>query len=96
MSSKRNTLDLKEKGKIQAAYKVAKEFVFDDFVLGVGTGSTINYFIKAIAELIEKDELDIVLVPSSIETELELIRNGLSPSSLIEFPEINLYVDSAD
>jgi len=86
----------KEQEKTQAALKVANEFIYDDFVLGIGTGSTVKYFIKAISELIEKNKLDIILIPSSLETQLELTRAGLSYSSLLEFPELDVYVDSAD
>jgi len=46
--------------------------------------------------LVSENELEIVTVPSSLETHLELVRAGLSVSSLLEFPELDIYVDSAD
>jgi ribose 5-phosphate isomerase A len=91
-----NNLPLQEKAKALAAKKALEDFVFDDFVVGVGTGSTIKYFIKALAELVVRDELEIITIPSSFETHLELARVGLSISTLVEFPELNTYVDSAD
>ncbi len=96
MANKKKNNSTKEQEKIQAALKTANEFIYDDFVLGIGTGSTVRYFIKAISELIEKNSLDIIIVPSSLETQLELTRAGLSYSSLLEFPELDVYVDSAD
>ena len=33
-----------EKAKFLAAKKVAQDFIFDGFTVGVGTGSTIKYF----------------------------------------------------
>ncbi len=96
MANERDNNSTKEQEKTQAALKVAKEFIYDDFVLGIGTGSTVKFFIKAIAELIEKNGLDIILVPSSLDTQLELAKVGLSYSSLLEFPDLDVYVDSAD
>ncbi|MHA2357337.1 MAG: ribose-5-phosphate isomerase RpiA [Candidatus Heimdallarchaeaceae archaeon] len=94
----KNLRDLppKEICKAQAARKVALDFIFDDFIVGVGTGSTVKYFIQAIGELVTENELEIITVPSSLETHLELVRSGLSVSSLLEFPELDIYVDSAD
>ena len=96
MTENNNNISERDKGKIQAAHKVSNELIFDGFVVGVGTGSTIKFFIKALAELVEKNELDIIVIPSSIETNLELVRSGLSVNSLVEFPELDVYVDSAD
>ena len=96
MTNKKMNNSTKEQEKTQAALKAANEFIYDNFVLGIGTGSTVKYFIKAIAELIEKNNLEIILVPSSLETQLELSRAGLFCSSLLEFPELDVYVDSAD
>ncbi|MCG3215244.1 MAG: ribose-5-phosphate isomerase RpiA [Candidatus Heimdallarchaeota archaeon] len=96
MSEKLSELSQTDKCKIQAAQKAAKENIFDGFIVGVGTGSTIKFFIKALSELVTEEELDIVVVPSSIETHLELVRSGLSVNTLIEYPELDVYVDSAD
>ncbi|MFW9851927.1 MAG: ribose-5-phosphate isomerase RpiA [Candidatus Thorarchaeota archaeon] len=96
MAYKKDNNSAKEQEKTQAALKAAKEFIYDDFVLGIGTGNTVKYFIRAISELIEKNSLDIILVPSSLDTQLELTKAGLSYSSLLEFPELDVYVDSAD
>lgn len=96
MKTKSNALNDSEKGKIHAAQLVAKNFVFDSFTVGVGTGSTVNYFIQMLSELVEEEELEIITVPSSIETEIQLTRSGLSTGTLIEYPELDLYVDGAD
>ncbi len=89
-------LTQEEMSKIQAAKKALEDFVFDDFIVGIGTGSTVKYFIQALSELVTKDELEIITIPSSFESHLELARAGLSISTLVEFPELNMYVDSAD
>lgn len=96
MTNNPNNQQKIEKAKVLAAKKVLEDFVFDEFVIGVGTGSTIKYFIKALAELVMHDELEIIAIPSSFETHLELAKAGLSIATLVEFPELDTYVDSAD
>ncbi|MHA1345613.1 MAG: ribose-5-phosphate isomerase RpiA [Candidatus Heimdallarchaeaceae archaeon] len=85
-----------DNSKINAAVKAAKEFIYDDFTIGIGTGSTVKFFIQALSELVEKEELDILCVPSSFESQIELARVGLPTGSLIEESELDIYVDGAD
>ena len=96
MTNNPQNLTQEEISKIHAAKKVLEDFVFDDFIVGIGTGSTVKYFIHALSELVTKDELEIIAIPSSFESHLELARAGLSISTLVEFPELDMYVDSAD
>ncbi|MHA1219279.1 MAG: ribose-5-phosphate isomerase RpiA [Candidatus Heimdallarchaeaceae archaeon] len=96
MNSKDSKFSDQEKAKFLAAQKAAKEFVYDGFVVGIGTGSTVKYFIQQLGELVDKNELEIITIPSSAETHLELVKAGLPVSTLLEYPEINIYVDGAD
>ncbi len=85
-----------DNSKINAAVRAAKEFIYDDFTVGIGTGSTVKFFIQALSELVEKDELDILCIPSSLESQIELAKVGLPTGSLIEESELEIYVDGAD
>ncbi len=85
-----------DNSKINAAVRAAKEFIYDDFTVGIGTGSTVKYFIQALSELVNKDELDILCIPSSLESQIELAKVGLPTGSLIEESELDIYVDGAD
>ncbi|MHA1551957.1 MAG: ribose-5-phosphate isomerase RpiA [Candidatus Heimdallarchaeaceae archaeon] len=96
MNSKDSKFSDQEKAKFLAAQKAAKEFIYDGFVVGVGTGSTVKYFIQQLGELVDKNELEIITIPSSAETHLELVKAGLPVSTLVEYPEITIYVDGAD
>ncbi|MCG3259396.1 MAG: ribose-5-phosphate isomerase RpiA [Candidatus Heimdallarchaeota archaeon] len=96
MNSKDSKFSDQEKAKFLAAQKAAKEFIYDGFVVGIGTGSTVKYFIQQLGELVDKNELEIITIPSSAETHLELVKAGLPVSTLLEYPEINIYVDGAD
>ncbi|MHA1687045.1 MAG: ribose 5-phosphate isomerase A [Candidatus Heimdallarchaeaceae archaeon] len=88
-------LNPKELAKINAAKK-AIENIFDGMVVGVGTGTTVNYLISLIGKLNTQDTLDLVFVPSSKETHLQLIKQGLHVSTLEEYAEIDVYIDGAD
>ena len=81
--------DEKKKSVAQAALN----FVSDDDVLGVGTGSTINYFIKLLAE----QRISITsAVASSIQTENLLQQYNIPLTPLNSASHIDLYIDGAD
>lgn len=61
--------------------------------LGVGTGSTVNFFIDELATL--RDRIGVV-VASSRETETRLQRAGLEVTELADASDLDLYVDGAD
>jgi len=61
--------------------------------LGVGTGSTVNFFIDALAE----HARDLKTVVSSSEASTERLRNvGIEVSDLASTGDLDLYVDGAD
>jgi len=86
----------REKEKLLASQKVARNFIYDEFVVGVGTGSTVKYFVQELGIVAEEEDMDIITIPSSYETELELVKANLPIGSLIEYPELEVYVDGAD
>lgn len=77
----------------QQAAQAALEFIKPGMTLGVGTGSTVNYFID---ELIRyRDDLA-AIVASSRATEARLRARGLTVSELEDVGDPDLYVDGAD
>ncbi len=85
-----------EKLKKQAAEK-AVEKVESGMVLGLGTGSTTNFAIKKIAELLKSDDLkDIVGIPTSKATETLAKRLGIPLTSFDKHQKIDLTIDGAD
>ncbi len=79
--------------KKQQVAKVALEYVVEDTVIGVGTGSTANYFIEALAT---KKHLIEGAVASSNATATKLKANGIPVLELNSVDEISVYVDGAD
>lgn len=77
----------------KVAAEAALEYVRGHEVIGVGTGSTTNYFIEALASLHSQIE---ATVASSIETERRLRAVGLPVQDLNYVGRIPVYVDGAD
>lgn len=77
--------------------KQAAEFALNylpkDGILGVGTGSTVNYFIEALAPYKNKIEC---AVSSSIATETLLKKYNIPTADLNAVNTVDVYVDGAD
>lgn len=78
--------------KKQAA-EAALVYVEDDSIVGVGTGSTVNFFIEALAGI--KHRID-GAVSSSVATEALLKQHNIPVFSLNSANEIPVYIDGAD
>ncbi|PZP56928.1 MAG: ribose 5-phosphate isomerase A [Azospira oryzae] len=77
----------------RAAAQEAAKLVPDGAIIGVGTGSTVNFFIDELKRL--KHRLE-GAVASSVATEQRLKEAGLRVVDLNSVDELPLYVDGAD
>ena len=84
--------DQKKEKSAKEAYKLIEPSIRRDSVIGIGTGSTTNYFI----EELNQAKLDIKGVVCSSEASTELIDNVYQVLSLNEVHSIDFYVDGAD
>lgn len=73
--------------------EAALSYVREDAVIGVGTGSTVKYFIEALASM--KGRIA-GTVASSVDTEKQLRALGIPVLDLNAAGRIELYVDGAD
>jgi ribose 5-phosphate isomerase A len=73
----------------------AAKLVQDGMVVGLGTGSTANYFIEALAER-QQQGLSIRTVASSTISEIKAANCGLPIVDIQQLAELDLYVDGAD
>jgi ribose 5-phosphate isomerase A len=83
------TQDDKKKAAAQAAIKYIK----DGAIVGVGTGSTVNYFIDALADVKHKIQ---GAVSSSEASTLRLEDMGIEVFNLNSVDKFDIYVDGAD
>jgi len=77
----------------QAVAKEALKYVVKNSIIGVGTGSTANFFIDELASL--KDS-NIGAVASSVATKDRLEGHGIKVFDLNEVDSMSVYIDGAD
>ncbi|MCC7351171.1 MAG: ribose-5-phosphate isomerase RpiA [Phycisphaerales bacterium] len=81
----------------QRAAEAALEQVQSGMVLGLGTGSTADYFLQALAAAIKTGRLaDLRGVPTSRQSERRAQYLGIPLASLVECPTPDLTIDGAD
>ncbi len=88
--------DLIEIGKKNAANKAVEENVEAGMILGIGSGSTVVYAIKKIAEINKAKNMDLKCIPTSFQSRQLIVENGLTLVSLDQYPVIDLDIDGAD
>ena len=84
--------DLKKENSAKEAFKLIKPNLQKDTVIGIGTGSTTNFFI----EELNKEKVHIKGVICSSNASEKLIDNSYDVFSLNEVHSIDFYVDGAD
>ena len=77
-----------------AGYEAA-ELVKDGQVVGLGTGSTTHYFIQRLAEKIKEEEMEILGIPTSYQSQFLAWESGITMTTLDEH-NVELAVDGAD
>jgi ribose 5-phosphate isomerase A len=65
-------------------------------LVGLGTGSTANYFIEELARLQSEENLKVTTIASSQVSMIKAQSLGLNVIALTQVSEIDLYVDGAD
>ncbi len=90
------TLSPVERAKQEAAKLAVIENVHDEMIVGIGSGSTIVYAVKEIAAMVEKNDWNIVCIPTSYQAEALIINNHLPLGSLDQHPHVDVTIDGVD
>jgi ribose 5-phosphate isomerase A len=77
------------------AAEAALDFVEDGMRLGLGTGTTCNFFLEMLGERVRRG-LKIVGVPTSKRTRSLARKHGVPLTTLDKIPELDLDIDGAD
>lgn len=85
---------MRESEKRLAAFS-SLAYIRDGMRVGLGTGSTVRYLLDELA-LRVRDGLDILGVPTSLETETLARSLGIPIRTLADLPELDLAIDGAD
>jgi ribose 5-phosphate isomerase A len=80
--------------KKQAGEK-AVEYIDDGMIVGLGTGSTVEYTIRKLGKLV-RDGLKIKGIPTSVHTQRIAKKEKIPLTTLEENPAIDLTIDGAD
>ena len=74
----------------------AAKYVKSGMLVGLGTGSTANYFIEELARRQKDENLKVTTIASSHISMIKAQSLGLNVIALAQVAEIDLYVDGAD
>ena len=77
------------------AAEKACEYIEDEMILGLGTGSTVDYALRKIGKMVNEG-LKIKGIPTSFRTKKIAKEEKIPLTSLEENPEIDLTIDGAD
>ena len=80
----------------QAVAIHAAKYVKNGMLVGLGTGSTANYFIEELARRQKEEQLKVTTIASSNVSMIKAQSLGLNVIALTQVAEIDLYVDGAD
>jgi len=85
----------REEAKKRVALEAVKH-VQDDFIVGLGSGSTAAYVIQQIGEKIRLEGSRILGVPTSHQAMMLAVHCGVPLTTLNEHPQLDLAIDGAD
>lgn len=76
--------------------EAAADHIKDGMVVGLGTGSTVYYTIRKLGRRMKEEGLDIIGIPTSLDTRNHALSLGIPLTDLSEHPVIDLTIDGAD
>ncbi|MGH7101506.1 MAG: ribose-5-phosphate isomerase RpiA [Acetobacteraceae bacterium] len=80
----------------RAAAAAAAALVRDGMALGLGTGSTVRFLIELLGERIQREQLRLIGVATSLETEARARAAGIPLGELVPGRQLDLAIDGAD
>ncbi|XP_071448164.1 ribose-5-phosphate isomerase [Hetaerina americana] len=85
-----------EAAKEAAAHRAVIDFVEDNKVIGIGSGSTIVYAVKKLAERVREENLKLICIPTSFQARQLILEHKLTLGDLETNPSVDLAIDGAD
>jgi len=74
----------------------ALKFVKDDYVIGLGSGRAASIFVKLLSTLLQKKDLEIRAVPTSLQIKLIAEQGGIKLVEADQVEKIDVVFDGAD
>jgi len=88
-------VEWREGAKKRAAIEAVKH-VQEGFIVGLGSGTTVAYAIQKIGERVQRENLQVLGVPTSHQAFTLAVSCGVSLTTLDEHPQLDLTIDGAD
>jgi ribose 5-phosphate isomerase A len=88
-------LGWRENAKKRAAAMAVKD-IKEEFIVGLGSGTTVAYALQELGKRIREEELHIRGVPTSHQAFLLAVQNNIPITTLNEHPIIDVTIDGAD
>ncbi|UDM31879.1 ribose-5-phosphate isomerase RpiA [Lentilactobacillus laojiaonis] len=76
--------------------KAAVDFIEDEMIVGLGTGSTVKYMVDFLGKRVQSENLNIIGVPTSDRTAKQARDLGITVKNVDEVDHIDLTIDGAD
>ena len=80
----------------QVAAERAADWIEEGMLVGLGTGSTVFYFIRRLIQRVKEESLNIQVVSSSLVSRDQAIAGGIPFADMNAVTSINITVDGAD
>ena len=91
----KTSIDLIQEAKKKAALEAVKH-IKDNFIVGLGSGTTVAFAIEALGERVKNENLKIMGIPSSYQAFQLAVQYGIQVTTLDEHPIIDITIDGAD
>jgi len=88
--------NLIQQAKRVAARAAVDKHVKNDQVIGIGSGSTIEFAVIRIAERVKEEHLKVSCIPTSFQSRQLLVKHNLTITSLDINPILDVAIDGAD
>lgn len=85
-----------EEAKKIAAGRAVDEYVQNNSIIGIGSGSTIVYAVQRLVERVKQENLNVICIPTSFQARQLIVENKLKLGDLESHPKIDCTIDGAD
>lgn len=85
-----------ESAKKLASRKAVDDFLANNTIVGIGSGSTIVYAVERIAEIVKDQSWNIKCIPTSFQAKQLIHKHNLNLTDLETNPELDICFDGAD
>ncbi|CAG8487699.1 7758_t:CDS:2 [Ambispora gerdemannii] len=86
-----------EEVKRKAAYQAVDHHITNSVrLIGIGSGSTIEYVVERLLQRGKEANANFVFIPTSFQSRHLIVHNGLTLGDVDQYPEIDVTIDGAD